>query len=195
MTVTYFADSHTLAFDAALRDALQELPAMRDLAKASKGLVLALNGKVARQSLTLAAVTSQTDPEVVYQVHSRSGCDCYDARRLRDRYPEGSVDQRACKHWYAAILMACAHINLAIKGYRPQADPVWYPAVYQGESGCTWSGNAMETAEDGWWFEFGDGEGGLFCSLLDLELWDRTPVHVIQWTGDVTGWERWLQGQ
>ena len=76
----------------------------------------------------------------------------------------------------------------------PEVPEVWYPAVYKGESGCTWSGRATETLDSGWFFQFGDGEGGLYCSVLDLELWDRCPEHVIQWHGEVTRWSRWLQG-
>jgi hypothetical protein len=193
-TVTYFADSHTLAFDAALRDALVELPAMRDLSRAGKGLVMALNGLVTRQSDTIALVRSQTDPEMVYQVHSRGGCDCQDAQRLRRRYPDGSVGQRACKHWYASVLMACAHINLTIKGYRPQADPLWYPAVALDEEHYGMSGFATENADGSWWFEFHNRAGGYYTDVTSLELWERTPVHQTQWTGEVRGWERWLQG-
>jgi hypothetical protein len=195
MTVAhFFADSHTLAFDTALRDALAELPAMRDLARAGKGLVMALNGLVTRQSDTIALVRSQTDPEVVYQVHSRGGCDCHDAQRLRRLYPDGSVGQRACKHWYASVLVACAHINLAIKGYKPHADPVWYPAVALDEEHYGLSGYAMEQADGSWRFEYHNRAGGFTTEETSLELWERTPVHQTHWTGEVTGWERWLQG-
>jgi hypothetical protein len=190
----FFADSHTLTFDAALRDALQELPAMRDLARAGKGLVMALNGLVTRQSDTIALVRSQTDPEVVYQVQSRGGCDCQDAQRLRRIYPDGSVGQRACKHWYASVLVACAHINLAIKGYTPEADPIWYPAVALDEEHYGRSGFAMEQSDGSWWFEYHNRSGGYSTEVTSLELWERTPVHQTYWTGEVTGWERWLQG-
>lgn len=194
MTVAYFAESHTLTFDAALRDALQELPAFRDQARAGKGLVMALNGLVTRQSDTLALVRSQTDPEIVSQVYSRRGCDCQDARHLREKYPDGSVGQRGCKHWYAAVLVAVAHINLAMKHYTPEAAPIWYPAVALDEEHYGWRGWATENQDGSWWFQFHNQSGGYYTDSLSLELWERTPVHLTQWTGDVTGWQRWLQG-
>lgn len=195
MTQTTYTAQHTITFDQALRDARTQLPRTADAKRADKGLVLALNGHVSLHSPTEAHVTSEKDPEIVYHVHSRGGCDCYDAQRRREQMPEEPLGVRACKHWYAAALTAMAHLNLALKGYVPAVIEVWYPAVALGESGCTWSGTATETLDDGWWFEFGDGSGGFSCSVLDLELWNRTPCHVIQWTGEVSRWERWLAGR
>lgn len=189
-----FSADHMIQFDAALRDARTQLPATADARRADRGLVLALNGAVTLSG-TIAHVQSATDGEVVYHVHSRGGCDCPDAVRRREAMPDAAPGARACKHHLAAILTAMAHLNLAVKGYTPAADVVLYPAVAMGESGCTWSGYALETADSGWWFDFGDGSGGFYTSVRDLELWDRTPCHVIQWTGDVTRWERWLQGR
>jgi hypothetical protein len=190
----YTAD-HTMAFDHALRDARLQLPATADARRADKGLVLALNGAVTLHSPTEAHVTSGSDAEIRYHVHSRGGCDCPDGVRRVEAMPDVAPGVRGCKHWYAAVLTAMAHLNLQVKGYVPEADVVVYPAVATGESGCTWSGYALETPDSGWWFDFGDGSGGFYCSVLDLELWDRTPCHVIAWHGQVARWERWLQGR
>ena len=192
---TTFSAQHTLVFDAALRDARTQLPRTADEKRADRGLVLALNHAVSLESDTIALVRSGSDAEMVYRVHSRGGCDCVDAVRRRDAMPDAAPGVRGCKHFYAAVLTAMATLNLAIKGYAPEAVEVWYPAVYRGESGCHWSGHAAETAESGWWFEFGDGEGGLYCSVLDLELWNREPVHHIAWRETVRSWERWLSAR
>jgi hypothetical protein len=196
MTQTTFSAQHSLVFDAALRDARTQLPRTADAKRADRGLVLALNGHVTLYSPTEAHVTSETDPEVVYQT-TRWDCDCRDSvRRRAAAGPYAAPREVFCKHQYAVALMAMAHVNLALKGYVPEPQGLpRYPAVATGESGCTWSGYAFETPEDGWWFDFGDGSGGFYCSELDLELWDRTPCHVIQWTGEVTRWQRWLQGR
>jgi hypothetical protein len=191
-----FSADHTLTVDAALRDARTQLPRTADAKRADRGLVLALNGHVTLYSPTEAHVTSETDPEVVYHVHARGGCDCYDAMRRLEQMPDAAPGARACKHWYAVVLTAMAHLNLQVKGYVPAVPEVWYPAVYQGESGCTWSGRATETLDSGWFFAFGDGgTEGLYVSERDLELWDRRPEHVIQWYGEVTRYERWLAGR
>ena len=191
---TTYSAQHTLALDAALRDARAQLPSTADQARADRGLCLALNGHVTLYSPTMAYVTSERDPEVWYQT-TRLDCDCPDSVRRRTHAdPQAAPGTVFCKHQFAVCLLAMAHVNLAIKGYTPEVREAWYPAVYAGESGCTWSGYALETAEDGWWFQFGDGQDGLYCSVLDLELWDRTPCHVIAWQGEVTRWQRWMQG-
>lgn len=193
---TPFSAQHTLQFDEALRQARTQLPRTADQARADRGLVLARSGAVTLASTTEALVSSGTDAEIVYHVHSRGGCDCPDGQRRLAAMPDAQPGVRACKHHLAAILVAMAHVNLAIKGYVPEAlGEVWYPAVYQGESGCAWSGRATDTAASGWWFAFGDGEGGLYCSVRSLELWERTPLHVTDWQGQVSRWERWLSAR
>lgn len=192
---TTFSAQHTVTFDLALRDARTQLPCTADAKRADRGLVLALNGHVTLYSPTMAYVTSETDPEIWYQV-TRWDCDCPDSVRRRTHAdPQAAPGTVFCKHQFAVCLLAMAHVNLLLKGDVPEVAEVWYPAVYQGESGCTWSGRATETAQDGWWFAFGDGEGGLYCSVRSLELWERTPEHVTAWQGEVTRWERWLQGR
>lgn len=212
---TRYTAQHTLAFDAALRDARAQLPRTADTTRADRGLVLALNQAVTLESDTIALVrsaqsfvtrpwslaqdeghwTKDTTSEVVYRVHSRGGCDCPDSTRRREQQPEAAPGQTACKHHLAAILTAMATLTLAIKGYQPEADVVRYPAVARGESGCTWSGYALETPDSGWWFDFGDGLGGFYTSVLDLELWNREPVHAIAWREAVRSWERWLSAR
>ena len=190
-----FSADHTLAFDAALRDARAQLPDTADARRADKGLCLALNGHVTLATPQVAHVTSERDPEVVYHV-SRWSCDCPDSVRRREQAdPQMAPGRLFCKHQFAVALMAMAHLNLQLKGYVPAVREVWYPAVATGESGAWWSGTALETAEDGWWFECGNGDGGFYCSVLDLELWERTPCHVIQWRGEVSRWESWLAGR
>ena len=190
-----FSADHTLAFDQALRDARAQLPSTADARRADRGVVLALGGHVTLASPTEAHVTSGTDAEVVYHVHSRGGCDCYDAARRLEQMPDASPGQRGCKHWYAAVLTGVAYVNLSLKGYVPEVDNPVYPAVALGESGCTWSGYALETPDSGWWFDFGDGSGGFYTSVRDLELWNREPVHHIAWRETVRSWERWLGGR
>lgn len=190
-----FSADHTLALDAALRDARAQLPRTADAKRADKGLVLALNGHVTLATPQVAHVTSERDPEVVYHVHSRGGCDCPDGQRRVIELADAAPGVRGCKHWYAVALLAMAHLHLQLKGYVPEVAEVWYPAVARGESGAWWSGTATETAEDGWWFEYGSGEGGFYCSIHDLELWERTPCHIIQWHGEVSRWESWLAGR
>jgi len=187
-----FSADHTLALDAALRDARTQLPRTAEAKRADRGLVLALNGAVTLESDTIALVHSGSDADVTYRVHSRGGCDCVDATRRSQQMPDARPGVRGCKHFYAAVLTAMATLNLACKGYQPEADVVLYPAVAMGESGCTWSGYALETPDSGWWFDFGDGSGGFYTSVHDLELWNREPVHHIAWRETVRSWDRWL---
>jgi hypothetical protein len=124
-----FSADHTLAFDAALRDARLQLPATADAKRADRGLCLALNGAVTLQG-TIAHVQSGSDAAVVYQVHSRGGCDCPDGQRRLEQMADAAPGVRGCKHWYAAVLTAMAHLNLTIKGYQPEVlGETWYPAV------------------------------------------------------------------
>lgn len=192
---TTFSAQHTLVFDAALRDARTQLPRTADATRADRGLVLALNGHVTLYRPTMAYVTSERDPEVWYQV-TRWDCDCPDSVRRRTHAdPQAAPGTVFCKHQFAVCLLAMAHLNLQIKGYVPAVPEVWYPAVAMGESGLHWSGTATETQDSGWWFEYGSGEGGFYCAIQDLELWERTPCHVIQWHGEVSRWESWLAGR
>ncbi|HSF30289.1 MAG TPA: hypothetical protein VLK82_07440 [Candidatus Tectomicrobia bacterium] len=189
-----FSAQHTVAFDAALRDARMQLPRSADAARADRGLVLALNGHVRLVSTTEAHVTSEKDPEVVYHVHSRGGCDCYDACRRLEQMPDAAPGVRACKHWYAAVLMAMAHVNVSLKGYVPAVAEVWYPAVSLDEQWYGHSGYATETEPGLWWFCFADWNGGFYTDTTMLEMYEKTPRHVTDWHGQVTRWERWLQG-
>lgn len=210
---TFTAD-HTLAFDAALRDAFAQLPL--GSRRATSGLTLALNGHVSLYSTTEAHVTSShsvkgeggsvrsdhpsdftlhPSAEVVYHVHARGGCDCPDGARRLIEMADAAPGQRGCKHWYAAVLTAMAHVNLAIKGYVPEAEQVWYPAVALDEEHYGWPGWAEEQADGSWWFEFHNHSGGYYTDVLSLELWERTPVHLQVWGETVRSWERWLQGE
>lgn len=191
---TYTAD-HTLAFDAALRDARAQLPAAADARRADKGLCLALNGHVTLESPTMAHVTSERDPEVVYHV-SRWSCECPDSqRRLAQRTDDTTpLGQYWCKHQYSVALMGLAHVELQAKGYVPQVDEVWYPAVSLEEWAYGVGGWATEQADGSWWFEPREGRRGWDTDSLRLELWERTPCHVTDWHGEVTRWSRWLQG-
>jgi hypothetical protein len=192
---TTYTEQHTLAFDAALRNARAQLPRTADATRADRGLVLALNGHVSLHSTTEAHVTSGTDAEMVYHVHARGGCDCPDGARRLLEMAELPPVQRACKHWHAAALVGMAHVNLALKGYVPEAaQGVWYPAVSLEEQWFGHSGYATENADGSWWFTFADWNGGFYTDTTALELYERTPLHVTDWRGAVQRWERWLQG-
>lgn len=190
---TFTAD-HTLAFDAALRDARTQLQYRADVKRADRGLALALNQHVTLVSTTEAHVTSGTDAEIVYHVHSRGGCDCPDGQRRLEQMPDAAPGQRGCKHWFAAVMTAMAHVNLSLKGYVPEVPEVWYPAVAMDEEWFGHSGSATETEPGLWWFTFADWHGGFYTDTTALELYDRTPLHVTDWQGQVQRWERWLRG-
>lgn len=191
-----FSADHTLAFDAALRTARTQLPRTADAARADRGLVLALNGAVTLASPTEAHVTSGSDAEVVYHVHSRGGCDCPDGQHRLEQMPDAAPGVRGCKHWYGAVLTAMAHLNLALKGYQPEAlGEVWYPAVSLTEEWYGFSGAATEVESGLWWFCFADWSGGFYCSTSDLELYNREPEHLIAWRQAVRSWERWLSAR
>lgn len=188
-----FTAAHTVAFDAALCDARAQLPRTADEKRADRGFVLALNGAVTLESDTIALVRSGSDAEVTYRVHSRGGCDCLDATRRRATMPEAAPGVKGCKHYYAAVVTALAHLTLALKGYTPEAE-VWYPAVALDEEHYGMPVRAQENADGSWWAAFYNGEGGFYTDSLSLELWERTPEHVTAWTNAVRSWERWLQG-
>ena len=190
-----FTADHTMAFDAALRDARTQLPHTADAKRADRGLVLALNGAVNLESATIALVRSGSDAEVVYRVHSRGGCECVDAVRRHEQMPDAAPGVRGCKHWYAAVCTALAHLNLAIKGYVPEVDTPVYPAVALDEAFYGTPVRATENADGSWWAAFYNGTGGFYTDSLSLELWERTPEHVTAWTNAVRAWERWLQGR
>jgi hypothetical protein len=193
---TTYTAQHTLAFDAALRDARLQLPATADPARADRGLVLALNGAVTRESDTIALVRSGRDAEVVYRVHSRGGCDCPDSVRRRAQQPDAAPGQTACKHHLAAILTALATLNLTLKGYQPEPEgETWYPAVSLTEAWYGFSGSATEMGPGQWWFCFADWSGGFPCAEAELELWNREPEHHITWRETVRSWERWLSAR
>lgn len=210
--------AHGTALDQALRDARLQVPHKADASRANRGLVLALNGHVTLHTGATAHVTSGSDAEVIYHV-SRWACDCPDSVRRReqaapvspyrgtgqalDRGPgqaqHGAGPDTApglvfCKHQFAVALLAMAHVNLQLKGYVPEPVEVWYPALYIEDDGRTWRGHATQTADDGWWFQYGDDLGGHYCSRLSLALWEMTPVHVLEWRAEVCRWERWLRG-
>ena len=193
-----FTADHTLALDAALRDARTQLPRTADEKRADKGFVLALNGHVRRESDTIALVKSQVERapwvHVTYTVHSRGGCDCVDGVRRREQMPDAAPGVRGCKHWYAACLTAMAHLNLALKGYVPEAVTPVYPAVALDEEHYGMPVRASENADGSWWAAFYNGEGGFYTDSLRLELWELTPEHVTAWANAVRSWERWLQG-
>lgn len=194
-----FSADHTLIFDQALRDARTQLPRTADAARADRGLLLALNGHVRLDSDTIALVKSQAERApwvtVRYTVHSRGGCDCVDGVRRREQMPAAAPGVRGCKHWYAAVLTALAHLNLALKGYVPEAVEVWYPAVALDEEHYGTPVRATEQADGRWWAAFYTGEGGFATDASDLELWERTPEHVTAWTDAVRSWERWLSAR
>lgn len=191
--VTYTAQ-HTRVFDAALRDARTQLPSTADAQRADRGVVLALNGHVTLYSPTEAHVTSGSDAEVVYRV-SRWSCDCPDGTRRLAQRPDVAPGVRGCKHWYAAVLTAMAHLNLAIKGYQPEAlGEEWYPAVSLEEQWYGFSGSATEVESGLWWFCFSDWSGGFYTDETSLELYNREPEHLIAWCEAVRSWERWLAG-
>jgi hypothetical protein len=193
-TVTHFSADHTLAFDAALQGARLELPATADAARADRGLCLALNGHVTLEGGAVAHVTSERDPEVVYQV-TRTGCDCYDARRRAEQMPDARPGVRGCKHYYAAVLVAMAHVNLVLKGYVPEPDgEVCYPAVSLEEWAYGVGGWAFPQADGSYWFEPRTARPGWYTDSTSLELWDKRPCHETAWHGAVSRWERWLQG-
>lgn len=193
--IAQYTEAHTLTFDNALRDARAQLPKTADARRAEKGLGLALNGAVTLESDTIALVRSGSDAEVVYRVHSRGGCDCVDAVRRRAAMPDAAPGARACKHHLAAILTAMATLNLAIKGYQPEAlGEEWYPAVSLTEPWYGFSGSATEVESGLWWFCFANENGGFYCSSSDLELYNREPEHLIAWRETVRSWERWLAG-
>ena len=191
---TYTAD-HTLAFDAALRDARAQLPRTADAARADRGLVLGLNGAVSLESDTLALVRSGREAEVVYTV-SRWSCECYDSRRRLEQRTDDTtpLGHYWCKHQYAVALMGLAHVELQAKGYVPASEEVWYPAVSLEEWAYGVGGWAQEQADGSYWFEPREGRPGWYTDSLSLELWDKTPCHVTHWHGEVTRWSRWLQG-
>lgn len=190
---TTFSAQHTVAFDQALRDARTQLPRTADARRADKGLVLALNGAVTLESDTLALVRSGSDAEVVYRVHSRGGCDCPDSTRRRAQQPDAPAGQTACKHHLAAILQAMATLNLAVKGYQPEAlGEEWFPAVSLEEQWYGFSGSATEVESGLWWFCFADWSGGFYTDVTSLELWNREPEHLIAWRETVRSWDRWL---
>jgi hypothetical protein len=193
---TTFSAQHTLTFDAALRDARLQLPATADATRADRGLVLALNGAVTLDSPTVAHVTSERDPEVVYHV-TRWQCDCPDSqRRLAQRTDASTpLGHFWCKHQYGVALMGLAHVNLVLKGYVPEAVEVSYPAVSLEEWAYGVGGWAFPQADGSYWFEPRAGRPGWYTDSLSLELWDRTPVHVTHWHGEVSRWERWLAGR
>lgn len=186
---------HTLAFDAALRDARTQLPRTADAKRADRGLVLGLNGAVSLASTTTAHVTSERDPEVVYHV-SRWSCDCPDSqRRLAQRTDATTpLGHYWCKHQYAVALMGLAHVELQAKGYVPAAEEIWFPAVSLEEWAYGVGGWAQEQADGSYWFEPRGERPGWYTDSLSLELWDKTPCHVTHWHGEVTRWSRWLQG-
>lgn len=193
---TTFSAQHTIIFDEALRDARTQLPRTADEKRADRGLVLALNQAVTLESDTIALVRSGSDAEVVYRVHSRGGCDCPDAVRRREQMPDAAPGVSACKHHLAAILTAMATLNLAIKGYQPEAlGEAWYPAVSLTEQWYGCSGSATEVESGLWWFCFANDNGGFYCSTSDLELWNREPEHHITWRETVRSWERWLSAR
>lgn len=192
---TTSTEQHVLAFDQALRDARAQLPRTADERRADKGLLLALNRQVTLASTTVAHVTSARDPEVVYQVHSRVGCDCPDSVRRRAQQPDAAPGQTGCKHWYAGVLTAMATLTLAIKGYAPEAETVWYPAVSLEEPWYGHRGYATDLGPEGWWFCFADWSGGFSTEVTSLELWNREPVHAITWRETVRSWDRWLSAR
>lgn len=196
--VAQYTAEHTVAFDEALRMARTQLPRTADEKRADRGLVLALNNAVTRESDTIALVRSGRDAEVVYRVHSRGGCDCVDGVRRREAMPDAAPGVRGCKHWYAAVLTALAHLNLALKGYVPEVETVWLPAVSLEEQWYGFSGYATDLGPEGWWFTFA-GEsawgGGFYTDVTSLELWNREPVHHIAWRETVRAWERWLSAR
>lgn len=195
-TLTQFSTTHTVIFDAALRDARAQLPRTADAARADRGLVLALNNAVTLASDTIALVRSGSDAEVVYRVHSRGGCDCVDATRRREQMPDAAPGVRGCKHFYAAVLTAMATLNLALKAYQPEVlGEEWYPAVSLTEQWYGFSGSATEVESGLWWFCFANENGGFYCSTSDLELWNREPEHAIAWRETVRSWERWLSAR
>lgn len=189
-----FSADHTLALDAALRDARTQLPRTADAKRADRGLVLALNGHVTLHSTTEAHVTSGSDAEIVYRV-TRWSCECPDSVRRREYADDHAAPGVVfCKHQMACALLAMAHVNLSLKGYVPAACEVWYPAVSLEEQWFGHSGYATEHADGSWWFTFADWHGGFYTDTLSLELYERTPLHVRDWHGAVTRWQRWLQG-
>ena len=192
---TTYTEQHTLAFDAALRDARTQLPRTADEKRADRGLVLSLNTAVSLESDTIARVRSGSDAEVVYRVHSRGGCDCPDSTRRREQQPDAAPGVRGCKHYYAAVLTALATLNLALKGYQPEAETVWLPAVSLEEQWYGHSGYATDLGPEGWWFCFADWTGGFYTDVTSLELWNREPVHAIAWRETVRLWERWLSAR
>jgi hypothetical protein len=195
MIADFASSSHVAAFDAALRDARTELPATADARRADKGLCLARNSHVALYGTTQARVVSERDPEVVYHVHSRGGCDCPDAIRRREANQKASPGAVACKHYFAAVLTALAHLNLAVKGYVPEADCPVYPAVALDEEHYGLPVRASECSNGSWYAEFYNGKDGYFTESAALELWERTPEHITAWNEAVRSWERWLQGR
>jgi hypothetical protein len=195
MTQTTYSAQHTVAFDAALRDARTQLPRTADAARADRGLVLALNGAVTLESDTIALVRSGRDAEVVYRIHSRGGCDCVDATRRRETMPEAQPGVRGCKHFYAAVLVAIAHVELQAKGYTPEpVGEVCYPAVSLEEWAYGVGGWAFPQGDGSYWFEPRTARPGWYTDRLSLEVWDKRPCHVTAWYGQVTQWSRWLQG-
>lgn len=188
-----YTTAHTVAFDEALRDARAQLPMTADARRADKGLVLALNNHVTLEGGAVAHVTSERDPEVVYQV-TRTGCDCYDARRREEQMPDARPGVRGCKHYYAAVLVAMAHVNLVLKGYVPAPVDLIYPAVSLEEWAYGVGGWAFPLDDGSYWFEPRSERPGWYTDSLSLELWDKRPFHETEWYGAVSRWERWLQG-
>jgi hypothetical protein len=190
-----YTASHTVAFDAALRDARAQLPRTADARRADRGLELALNGAVTLHSTTVAHVTSASDPEVRYHVHARGGCDRPDGARRLLALADAAPGQRGCKHWYAAVCTALAQLNLALKGYMPEAVTTWYPAVALDEMHYGLPVRATEPGRGVWWIESYNGQVGYYTDVHSLELWERTPEHVTAWTDAVRSWERWLSAR
>lgn len=140
MTTVAHTDQ-TVQFDTALR-ALALAARTRyagEAVRIEKALVIALNHGVTILPDGTALVTSQSDPEVMYEV--RNGvCDCPDFSRA----PDGR-----CKHRFSVCLVK--------KALKSEANAQRYFATYYPPSGEMVSGIAEHTA-NGWLFIGDEGE-------------------------------------
>ena len=157
----------TVQFDATLRTLAARATERYagEAGRIEKALVIALNHGVTLLPDGTALVTSQSDPEVVYEVRNGQ-CDCPDFSRA----PDGR-----CKHRFSVCFVK--------KALKSDANAPRYFATYYAPDGEAHQGVATATGH-GWLFVADDGLEPLFASTHALALGGNVALYEAQRAAD-----------